>query len=166
MFVVAGIFSVTSCSTDECEENSSALPLAGFYSSSDDPKPVTLQSITVFGIGAPGDSAIMRNGSASEVFLPFDLNSPKSDFVIRYDGLAPASGGVAPADTLRFEYGKTPWFSNIACGVSYIFDVEKISSTQHFIDSVTCPTGKIDYHKGQNIRIYFHTEDSGEGEEL
>lgn len=156
---------VVSCSTDECEENTSALPLAGFYSSGKVPQAISLDTISVYGIGAPGDSAIIsKKAGRSETYLPFDPESDESKFVIRYDALAGTSGGNAPSDTITFVYSKTPWFYSVACGVSYVYDIKDIQYSTNIIDSVACPRGVIDNSQGENIRIYFRTAQAGEGE--
>ena len=64
---------MASCSNNGCEENSSSLPLAGFYSSQTKTS-IAIDSLTVYGIGSPGDSAIIRNQSSTkQVYLPHNL---------------------------------------------------------------------------------------------
>lgn len=76
---------MASCSNNGCEENSSSLPLAGFYSSQTKTS-IAIDSLTVYGIGSPGDSAIIRNQSSTkQVYLPFDVDADCSRFVIQYN---------------------------------------------------------------------------------
>ncbi len=44
------------CNTSGCQDNGSAIPLAAFYAS-DTGSPVTLDSLAIYGLGAPADSA-------------------------------------------------------------------------------------------------------------
>lgn len=46
----------TGCNSSGCMENQSSIPLAGFYSAGTEER-VVIDSIKVYGLGAPGDSA-------------------------------------------------------------------------------------------------------------
>ena len=81
---IGGIMWMASCSNNGCEENASSLPLAGL-SSSQTKTAMAIDSLTVYGIGSPGDSAIIRNqSSTNEVYMPFHVDADCSRFVIHY----------------------------------------------------------------------------------
>ncbi len=64
-----------SCSNEECFENKNSLPLAGFYSSGDDPKTISLDSISIYGVGVPGDSILQDSvRGLSQSYLPFRID--------------------------------------------------------------------------------------------
>lgn len=147
------------CSNDECLENKNALPLAGFYSSTVKPTQISLDSISIYGIGAPGDSVLHDSvRSLSQSYLPFRIDEGTTRYVIRY--LAGIPGILRMADTITFHYEIKPWFVSSACGASYRYEMKEIATTHYFIDSVTCPKGMIDNENAENLRIYFRVSES------
>lgn len=145
---------LSACSSDECLDNKNALPLAGFYSSEENPKEISLRYLTVYGLHAPGDSMLVdQAASTSEVYLPFRVDEPESAFVFAY------SVGSEPTpelnDTVTFVYDQTAQFVSMACGVSYRYEISGIRHTTHFIDSVVCPAGVITNSPGENLKIFF-----------
>jgi hypothetical protein len=154
VFVILSAAAFVACTTSECYENKSSLPLAGFYSSAASPKAISVDSITIFGIGAPGDSILLDSGrNVSSVYLPFRMNADKSEYVIKY--LQKGINNDRLNDTITFEYDVVPWFVSDACGAIYRFEMKTINTTHHLIDSVTCPTMLIDNTNAENLRIYF-----------
>ena len=149
---------LASCDSNGCEENSSSLPLAGFYSSSSK-SAITIDSLTVYGIGAPGDSAIIRNqASTQQVYLPFDVDTTCCRFVITYNQQSLAAIGAA--DTITVNYDCVPYFYSKDCGAFYIFDVNDISVTNNYIDSIQMPHRRIDNINRENIKIFFRTSEA------
>lgn len=154
---------MTSCGNSECFENKNSLPLAGFYSSGDDPKQIALDSISILGIGAPGDSILQDSvRGLSESYLPFRIDQESTTYEIRY--LFGDAGKLEISDVITFNYKIEPWFVSSACGVSYRYVMESIETTHNLIDSVTCPGGVIDNTDRENIRIYFRTSTPEEEE--
>lgn len=151
------------CATDECLDNQNSLPLAGFYSSTSVPQPVTLDSISLYGVGAPGDSLVLNNArSVSQTYLPFRIDEEETSFRIYYESTATINGGRPLYDEIKFSYGIEPWFVSSACGAIYKYKIRDISYTTLFLDSVTCPKGIIDNVPGQNIMFYFRVSQGGE----
>lgn len=135
-----------SCS-DDCSENQNALPLAGFYSSTGEE--VSVDSLRVVGLGAPGDSVLYSgSGAITQLYLPFRVTSDTTTYLF---GSLPRT----KLDTVTFIYSRTPVFVSEECGVSYRFDIREIRCHGLMIDSVTCPLGYIDNVNAQNLRIYF-----------
>lgn len=148
------------CDNNGCEENSSSLPLAGFYSSSSK-RSISIDSLTVYGIGAPGDSAIIRNQTAvTQVYLPFDVDSDVSRFVIRYEQQSLAA--LSLTDTVTINYKSIPYFHSKDCGAFYVFEVTDYSTSQNLIDSIQIPIKRIDNTNKENIKIYFRSSEAGE----
>ena len=142
------------CTNDECMENKNSLPLAGFYSSDSVPRAISIDSLTVYGIGAPGDSILHDSvAKLSETYLPFRIDQGSTAFVINY--LQGRLGKFHMADTIVFNYEIVPWFVSSACGAVYEYRIKDIVTTHTVIDSVTCPSGVIDNKNAENIRIYF-----------
>lgn len=145
---------IGACTNEECYENKNSLPLAGFYSSDSVPKSVSIANVSVYGIGAPGDSVLHDSvASLSETYLPFRIDQESTSYVIKY--LEGRLGLLSVADTITFNYEIQPWFESSACGAFYRYLIKDIETTHHVIDSVTCPGGVIDNKNAENIRIYF-----------
>lgn len=162
LFLVATvsiIASVYSCNDDGCEGNSSSLPLAGFYSSSSK-KSISVDSISVYGIGMVGDTTLINCGrSITQTYLPLNISDTVSNFVFRYDQKALAQYGVT--DTLSIVYEKTPYFHSSDCGAMYIFDIVSYEVSSNLIDSVQFATKRIDNTNAENIKIFFRVKEEG-----
>lgn len=151
------LLSTWGCSSDECLQNRNALPLAGFYASSAEDageKKISVDSLEVFGIGAPGDSILYPGPKAiSELYLPFRLDRDTTRYVFRY--LHKEFARLNLTDTVTFIYSRRPRFVSAACGVSYVFGMDSIRCSTNLIDSVTCPSGEITNMDVENLHIYF-----------
>lgn len=142
------------CASEECDGNRSALPLAGFYSSGSDPGQISIDSINIYGIGAPGDSILLSSlGSQSEIYLPFRIAGGKTSYVIRY--MQSEMRKYDLQDTITFTYTPLPKFVSSACGAMYDFEISRIDHTTLLIDSVVSNSKIIDNTPGENLRIYF-----------
>lgn len=151
---MVALIGVASCSTDECFENKNSLPLAGFYSSAETPRQISIDSISIYGIGAPGDSVLHDSvRGLKESYLPFRIDQGETKYVIRY--LSGLLGRYRIADTITFRYDIQPWFVSTACGAVYYYNMDTIITTHHVIDSVVCPEGRITNASSENLRIYF-----------
>ena len=157
--IIVGILS--GCATNECYDNKNSLPLAGFYSSQRIPQAISLDSISILGIGAPGDSILQDSvRSLSQVYLPFRIDQNSTTYEIRY--LAGLAGEYRLKDIITFNYEIVPEFVSSACGTVYYYKIESIDYTTTFIDSVICPTGEITNVNLENIKIYFRVSEEEE----
>lgn len=146
------LVAVTSCVSDECEGNKNSLPYAGFFSSELSPRAISVDSITVYGEGAPNDSLLIDNGEGvASVYLPFRIDDGESTFVIQYN--QKRLRGLT--DRITFRYEAVPDFVSAACGVVYDYRIDNIEHTKNLIDSVRCPGMVISNANEQNIRVYF-----------
>ena len=145
---------VSGCSNSECYDNKNSLPLAGFYSSAEIPQAISLDSISILGIGAPGDSILQDSvRGLSEVYLPFRIDQPSTTYEIKY--LSGIAGFLRLSDKITFNYDIIPMFVSSACGAVYYYKITSIDYTKNFIDSVVCPTGEITNANIENLKIYF-----------
>lgn len=162
--IMSAALVMASCVNDECLENRNSLPLAGFYSSSATPEAIALDTITITGIGVPGDSILHdRESGLSKSYFPFRIDGGTTSYEIKY--LTGLLGKYGICDTITFNYETVPWFVSSSCGVIYKYDVTSIVTTHHAIDSVTCPRGVIDNANMENLKIYFRVSSSTEEEE-
>lgn len=150
---------IQGCASDECEGNKNSLPLAAFMSSALEPQSVSIDSLSIYGIGAPGDSILLDSAvNVSQTFLPFRIDEGSTTYVIQYLQKLLASQDMR--DTLTFTYDIVPQFVSSACGAIYFYDNVRVSHTTHFIDSVSCPDGRITNANITNIFIYFRVDDT------
>lgn len=158
VIILSGSF-LQSCAGNDCYENRSALPLADFFSM-ESKKGVTLQAMGIYGVGAPGDSILYYNESLSEAYLPFRLDSDRTQYVFTYMEFAlpdislEEQWPTLPRDTVTFQYRRKPWFVSAGCGAMYFFEMEKVQHTGLFIDSVAY-NKTITNENSANIKIYF-----------
>lgn len=153
LFTIAFVMTMAGCANRDCYDNQNSLPLAGFYTSAPSAKPVMVDSLTVYGIGAPLDTLLTKNATnISSIYLPFRIDGETTSYVFRWEAL----GGLS--DTVTFHYKARPWFVSSECGVIYKYEVKDIISTGAIIDSVTCPDGVITNIPTENLRIYLHTD--------
>lgn len=152
IFILIGLSG--GCATSECFDNQNSLPLAGFYSSGERPAPISLDSISILGIGAPGDSILQDSvRSISQVYLPFRIDQNSTTYEIRY--LSGLAGLYRISDEITFNYDIVPMFVSSACGTVYYYKMTSIDYTTNLIDSVTCPLGEITNANIENLKIYF-----------
>ena len=146
------------CNMNECYDNQNSLPLAGFYSSSQVPVAISLDSISIIGIGELGDSVLQDSvRTLSQVYLPFRIDENSTTYEIKY--LAGLAGYYQISDVITFNYDIVPMFVSTACGTVYYYKMNSIDYTENFIDSVVCPTGEITNANVENLKIYFRVEE-------
>lgn len=149
------ILTAVSCNNKECFDNQSTLPLAGLYSMQTGTA-ITVDSLTVYGIGAPGDSILLNNASdVSSLYMPMPLSGTSTSFVIYFNNKD--LDFVQLYDTLKIDYNCYPQFVSNECGAIYKYDITDFSHTTHLIDSVAIPTMEFDNVDKEVIKIYFRT---------
>lgn len=157
----AALLGLASCSSNECYDNHSALPLASFYAYPS-MHGVSLQRLEIYGIGAPGDSVLYAPQSLSQAYLPFRLWQDTTQYVFAYMGELPDSivsefPELVPRDTLTFVYKPKEWFVSPACGAMYFYDMDTVTHTSFLIDSVAY-NEVITNENTTNIKIFFRAE--------
>lgn len=157
--LIAGLLSlIIGCSTSECYDNQNSLPLAGFYSSGENPQPITIDSLSILGIGAPGDSILQDSvRELSQVYLPFRIDQNSTTYEIKY--LAGILGVYRISDFITFNYEIIPKFVSTACGTVYYYKMTSIDYTTNIIDSVACPEGEITNANIENLKIFFRVSE-------
>lgn len=151
------------CSTSGCTDNQNSLPLAGFYDSSTKGG-LSLDSLEIHGIGAPGDSMLYTPGTRiSEAYLPFRSTSNTTSFCFRYCNKSLDTSELN--DTLTFDYDSYPYFAGEECGAMYRYDIHRFNYTRHLIDSIQIVDSLITNQPVQQIKIFFRTGNAVEGGE-
>ena len=146
------------CNTQGCTDNRSALPLAGFYDAAEG-RSLTLDSLLIHGIGAPGDSAVATPGQKiSEVYLPMCSTAESTSRCIAYKWAD--TDTTLLNDTITFAYTAQPFLAGDECGAMYNYRIRRVDYTRHIVDSVAVVDSLITNNNLQQIRIYFRTEQS------
>lgn len=135
----------TSCNNGNCPGNSNAIPLAEFYQ---DGSSVIINNLTVYGIGAPGDSLILDEASASSVYMPLHISTGNCCYVLDYN-----TEGLE-ADTIKLEYEAIPYFESHECGAMFNFRITGIEYTLNAIDSIAITRTLINNDDVASIKIY------------
>lgn len=146
-----------SCSTTGCTDNRSSLPLAGFYAAGTG-STISLDSIDVGGIGAPGDSLLLAAGqNATQVYLPLRAERTSAAFCIayRYKEL----NFTELNDTITFNYSAIPYFASEECGAMMRYRIHSVTYSRHLLDSVDIvPADSVITNAAiENLRLYFKT---------
>ncbi len=147
LLLVATLLCLAGCSSDGCFDNGSAVPLAGFYSATTG-SGVTIDSLTVQGVGAPGDSCLALKESVSQLYLPLRSTTSTTQFSLDYNAAT-----VAP-DTITFHYTPVPTFVSRDCGAMFFYDIASVDYTTHLIDSVAVLYPTITNQDRVSIKIY------------
>lgn len=151
MMLLALCFVTGACSDDSCYENGSSLPLATFYLGG---VQQTISGLTVMGIGAPGDSLLLNNGNATELYLPLRASVQSTGFMLgRW--FVNGTDTVMVRDTLTIGYQPIEYFHSAECGAMFNFNVKDVSCTAHGIDSVVLLTDLVTNSQLPALRIHF-----------
>ena len=144
------------CNTSGCTDNQSALPLAGLYSSSG--QAVTVNTIDISGVGAPGDSLLYASGTTLEkIYLPLRSNAEVTSFCFHYD--QEGINGTELNDTITFRYTSSPYFASEECGAMLTYHITELTHTSHLIQSVELTDPEITNVDLERIKIYFKTSE-------
>lgn len=158
--LTALVSGLPSCSTSGCLDNQSAIPLAEFYSSATG-QAVTLNLLTVRGLDAPGDSALLAApSSASQVYLPMRSSRTSTSWVLSY-----AQEGIdSPEfnDTVSLDYDSEPYFASSECGAMYNYRLRSVRTTTHLLDSVSVVDSLITNVDRAYLKFYFRTAEAPE----
>lgn len=156
---------LSACSNVGCTENQNSVPLAGLYSYNTG-QAISIDSISIGGVGAPGDSLLAGPyGAVSSVYLPFRSTQSYTTFRITYNQRILAAAGVT--DQITFYYDSTPWFASEDCGAMYHYRIKRVTHTYQLLDSVGVTDSLVTNIERQNIQLFFRTAsaDSGEGDD-
>lgn len=148
------------CNNGGCLENGTTLPLAGLYSSSSQ-STISVDSLEVWGVGAPGDSILLKPSRAtSSIYLPFRANH---DFVEYTFGFKSSGLNIAALyDTITFYYESIPYFASASCGAMYIYRLTNLQHTNHLIDSVGITDSLFTNVDREQIKIYYRTREDAD----
>ena len=164
--VMAGLLTMAvGCSSSDCYENHSAMPLADFFSTETFSQ-VNVNRLEIYGLGAPNDSVLYFDETLSQAYLPFRIWSDTTTYIFAYLAFLPDGDDVqqdqtlVPHDTLTFIYKRQPWFVSPGCGAMYYFDMDTVVHTSVLVDSVYV-NPIITNENSSNIKIFFKSGING-----
>ena len=74
-----------SCGSDGCVENRNSIPRAQFYAYGEQDLALSVDSISIYGIGQPNDSILLDSAVAvTQVYLPLRFTQDTTQYVIQY----------------------------------------------------------------------------------
>ncbi len=142
------------CTGSGCIENRSSVPLAQFYSYDEQHTSLSIDSISIYGIGQPTDSLLLDSAvGVTQLYLPLRFTQNTTQYVIRYEQEVLAHPRYN--DTLTFVYQSYPYFESIDCGAMYNFTIESCQYTRNVLDSVAVVKSEITNDNSENVRIFY-----------
>ena len=149
------VFAAAACNTSGCYDNRNSIPLAGLYSYETLQK-ITLNTLMIYGIGAPGDSVLVNSGTGvSEIYLPMRSTADNVSWVFHYTQAD--ISGLDLNDTISFDYTSHPYFASEECGASYRYRITGCRWTKHLIDSLAITDSLITNVDIVRIQIFMRT---------
>ena len=144
---------LTSCGSSGCYENRSSIPLAKLYAYNMPSQAVSVDSITVYGIGQSADSLLLDAArNVSSMYLPFRSDADTTRYVIRYD-LLPST---IYNDTLTFIYRRYPYFISGDCGVVFNYTVDSFSYTKNMLDSAALVVPEVTNSEVETVQLFYY----------
>ena len=144
------------CNTSGCTELRSATPRADFYSSLTGDA-ISLDSVSVVGVGGRGDSVLSEPGKAvHQVYLPMPPKTDTVSWLFGYHWKAMSDYDIT--DNVTIVYTRQPWFAGEECGAMYRYHIKKVSYTENLIDSVTVADSLVTNIDRATLNIYFHVD--------
>ncbi len=151
---LCGVVALTGCEGNGCIENRSSIPLAQFYSYDSQESALSIDSISIYGVGQSTDSLLLNMArSVSRVYLPLRFTQSSTQYVIRYEQFQFASPRYN--DTLTFVYRAYPYFESIDCGAMYNYDIDTCLYTRNVLDSVSVIKKMITNDNTESVRIFY-----------
>ena len=156
---------LSGCNTSGCTDNHSALPQMGFYNAYTK-APLTLDSLELWGVGAPGDSMLIKSGDkVQKLYFPLRYDSGYTAFCFHYDYKEQGLDNPEYNDTLRLWYTTQPYFASEECGAYYIYHITDIRYTRHIIDSIAVVDSVISNVDMERFGVYFRVSEVTEPDE-
>lgn len=143
------------CSATGCTDNQNSVPLAGFYSYQTG-QAISVDSIAIGGVGAPGDSLLLAPSQKStSVYLPFRATQGSTTFQLTY--MQKSLAEIGAKDQITFYYEARPWFASEECGAMYHYRITRVMHTYQLLDSVGVTDSLITNVERQTIQLFFRT---------
>ncbi len=142
------------CNTEACLDSKSSVMTVSFYSFGDSTFAVTIDSVSVYGVGQPADSLLVDTARISSFRATLRSDRDTTQYVIRYDqhNLNPRY----KRDTLTFVYHAYVKFDKAECGAIYNYVVDEFYYTTWQIIEAEMMTHEITNQEMENVRLYYY----------
>lgn len=139
------LFLLSCESSDICTENIDAPVRFGFYDSDNNDEVVTIDSLSIFGIGHE-DSLIYNNSkNVSRVELPLRIANDTTTFVFIFP---------EKTDTIEVIYDRKVTLISVGCGFTTFYNLNKINHTENEIISIITEEKEVINNLNEHIKIF------------
>lgn len=108
----------------------------------------TLPALTLYGIGHK-DSLLADEESKRQIFVPLNQNKDSSSFFLQSDSTK------QNGDTIKVTYNRDLHFVSSGCGFTTFYQLDTVTSTYHYIDSIALVNKKIITTNAINLKIFY-----------
>ena len=138
-----------------CFENRTSIPKVAFYASNAPERTISIDSISVYGVGQKTGAMIVDCGRrVTSLSLPFRNDADTTQYVVQYDMKALAQYGIC--DTLTFVYTRYPHFISADCGVTFNYRIDQFQYTTHMLDSAALMVEEVTNIDQETLRLYYY----------
>lgn len=138
-----------------CFENRTSIPKVAFYASNTPERAISIDSISVYGVGQKTGAMIVDCGKrVTSLSLPFRNDADTTQYVVQYDMKALAQYGIR--DTLTFVYTRYPHFISADCGVTFNYRIDQFQYTTHMLDSAALMVEEVTNIDQETLRLYYY----------
>lgn len=139
---------LNSCNNgSDCPIENVAYARYGFYNASGASVAYS-DTLSVYLMVNGHDSIILNHSTAtSSLTLPVSYTRRVDTLIFLYSGIY--------IDSLYLYHTNIPYFVSMDCGTAMYHNIEKVTSTHIFIDSIHVTEPFINYDERENIKIYF-----------
>lgn len=138
-----------------CFENRTSIPKVAFYASNAQERAISIDSISVYGVGQKTGAMIVDCGRrVTSLSLPFRNDADTTQYVVQYDMKALAQYGIC--DTLTFVYTRYPHFISADCGVTFNYRIDQFQYTTHMLDSAALMVEEVTNIDQETLRLYYY----------
>ncbi len=142
--IVILLTGLVSCSSEGCYEDTDSNVIISLKES-DDETVISVDSLTVFGLGMESDS-LYKDATEANLSLPLYAGSNQSVFVI-LNGLI--------FDTITINYTSRYNFISKGCGYNFLHSIESVSFTKNKIDTILIISNSVSPSNEENLRTFF-----------
>ena len=155
LWLVATLIMLIAGCDSGCFENRTSIPKATLYAYNIPDRAISIDSISVYGVGQQSGAMIVNCGKRISTFsLPFRNDADTTQYVIRYDKSALAQYGVC--DTLTFIYTRYPHFITADCGVTFNYQIDDFRYTTYMLDSASLMVDEVTNIDEETLRLYYY----------
>lgn len=133
----------TSCVGDTCIEETEAFMFTTFYEGSTAKAP---KKLSLSGIGVTAEPLYDKETSVKSAKIPLNPSTNSCSYTMIIND---------STETITINYNPELEIISQACGYSYFFDIQSVSSTNSIIDSIIVQNNKVTNTNAENIRIYY-----------